>query len=77
MAERVPTSFRLSEECRRLIRELAEQLGVKDAAVIELAIRRMAQAESQLPPAKAATPPAAGRKAPGKPRPRKPQDRPA
>jgi hypothetical protein len=45
MDTRPPTSFRLSAECRKLIRRLAEALGVRDAAVVEIAVRRMARQE--------------------------------
>jgi hypothetical protein len=31
-----PTSFRLSEECREILRRWAERLGVSDANVIEM-----------------------------------------
>lgn len=49
MVEKAPTSFRLSPECRQMIRDLAMHLGVKDAAVIELAVRRMAVQELGTP----------------------------
>jgi hypothetical protein len=57
MTERPPTSFRLSPECRDLIEQLQLALGLKGAGVIELAVRRLAQAElplavPQKPPAK-------------------------
>jgi hypothetical protein len=45
MAERPPTSFRLSEECRALLRSIAQRMGIKDAAVVELAVRRLAKEE--------------------------------
>jgi hypothetical protein len=46
MTKKHPTSFRLSEECLRLIKLLAGQLGVAETAVVELAVRRMAKSES-------------------------------
>jgi hypothetical protein len=40
-----PTSFRLSPEALALIKQLAEALGLSQAAVLELAIRRLARSE--------------------------------
>lgn len=40
-----PTSFRLSDECLRLIARLSENLGINQTAVIEQAVRRLARAE--------------------------------
>ena len=40
-----PTSFRLSPEALALIREMAERLGVSQASVIELAVRKLAREE--------------------------------
>ena len=39
------TSFRLSEEAIRLIKLLAEEKGVSQAAIIEMALREMAKRE--------------------------------
>lgn len=39
------TSFRLSEEALETIRGLSEELGVSQAAVVELAVRRLAKVE--------------------------------
>lgn len=39
------TSIRLSPEAKRLIKELAKKLGISQAAVIEMAIRKYAQHE--------------------------------
>lgn len=39
------TSFRLDAETKRLIRALAEQLGVRDVDVLRLAIRALAKKE--------------------------------
>jgi predicted DNA-binding protein len=38
-------AFRMNDETRRQLAELAEHLGVNETAVVTLAIRRMAQAE--------------------------------
>ncbi len=40
-----PTSIRLSDDAKRLIALLAQQLGVSQTAVIELAIRALAKRE--------------------------------
>jgi hypothetical protein len=40
-----PTSFRLSDECLRLIARLSETLGINQTAVIEQAVRKLARAE--------------------------------
>jgi hypothetical protein len=40
-----PTSFRLSEECLRLLARLSETLGINQTAVIEQAVRKLARAE--------------------------------
>lgn len=37
-----PTSFRLSEEAHRLLSLLSEKLGLSQASVIEMALRRLA-----------------------------------
>ena len=37
--ERKTTSFRLSDECREDIRQIAETLGIRDAGAVELAVR--------------------------------------
>jgi predicted DNA-binding protein len=41
-----PTSIRLSDEAKRLQKRLSEKLGVSQAAVLELAIRALAQREN-------------------------------
>lgn len=38
----LPTSFRLSDEAKRLIAELSRRLSLKASAVIELAVRDLA-----------------------------------
>jgi predicted transcriptional regulator len=42
---KTPKAFRLSDDGEELLTELARRLGVKQTAVIELALRRMASAE--------------------------------
>lgn len=39
------TSIRLTPEAKRLIKELAKKLGVTQAAIMEIAIRRLAEIE--------------------------------
>ena len=45
---RVRRNFRLSEEADGALRELAQRLGVTDTAVVEMAVRFLA--EEKLPP---------------------------
>ena len=40
-----PTSIRLSEEGKQLRKLLAQKLGLSESAVVELAIRKLAEAE--------------------------------
>jgi hypothetical protein len=40
-----PSSYRLSEECRDLLIRLSEALGISQASVIEMAVRKLARAE--------------------------------
>jgi predicted transcriptional regulator len=40
-----PTAFRLSNKGRGLLAALAEKLGVNQTAVVEMAIRQMAEKE--------------------------------
>jgi predicted transcriptional regulator len=40
-----PTSIRISEEAKRLLAALADKLGISQMAVIEIAVRKMAEAE--------------------------------
>jgi predicted DNA-binding protein len=44
-ANKNPTSIRLSTEGKRLRKVLAEHLGLSESAVIELALRRLAEME--------------------------------
>ena len=41
----VPTSFRLSPEAGRMLKELESHLGQKRTAVVELAVRKLYRAE--------------------------------
>lgn len=43
MANKIAVSFRLSAEAIRLIRDLAKQMGLSHASVVELAIRDLAK----------------------------------
>lgn len=45
MRKKNPTSIRLTPEAERLLKELATKLGVTQAAIIEIAIRRLAETE--------------------------------
>ncbi len=42
---KTPKAFRLTEDGETLLAALAKRLGVKQTAVVEMAIRRMAEAE--------------------------------
>ena len=42
---KIHISFRLSEEAIRLLKLLAEEKGVSQAAIIEIALREMAKRE--------------------------------
>ena len=50
MATKPPTSFRLSDECRAILREIGALHGLKGAAVIEYIARRVARGELPAPP---------------------------
>ena len=43
MPQRKPTSYRLSEECRQELRQIANKLGIRDAGAIEVAVRFFVQ----------------------------------
>lgn len=45
MSNKQQTSIRLSPEAKRLLAELAQKLGVTQAAIVEIAIRRLAEIE--------------------------------
>jgi predicted DNA-binding protein len=45
MPTKQSTSFRLSDEALCLIRELSESLGLSQAAVVEMAVRKLAREE--------------------------------
>lgn len=42
---KVKASFNLSDECRGLLKAMAQNLGVTQTAIIELAVREKAQRE--------------------------------
>lgn len=42
------TSFRLTEEAKRIISELSSALGVTQTAIVELSIRKMAKSEKKV-----------------------------
>lgn len=46
MKTRQAYSFRLTPEAKRLLAELAQRLGIRESAVLELAIREKAQREN-------------------------------
>jgi predicted DNA-binding protein len=46
MNNKQPTSLRLTPEAKRLLSELAKKLGVTQAAIVEIAIRRLAEVEN-------------------------------
>lgn len=46
MSDRKPTSIRLSSEADRLLDVLAKKLGLKRSAVMEMAIRKLAEQEN-------------------------------
>jgi hypothetical protein len=60
------SSYRLSPECRDLMNRLADHLGISQASVIEMAVRKLARAE--LPPDQQPTepPPGGSKRAPRK-----------
>ena len=41
-----PTSFKLSKEALRLLKQLSARMGLSQAALIELAVRKLAQGEA-------------------------------
>lgn len=45
MTDRKATSIRLSAEADRLIKALADRLGLKQSSVIEMAVRKLAEQE--------------------------------
>jgi predicted transcriptional regulator len=46
MKNKQATSIRLSPEAKSLVEQLAKKLGISQAAVFEIAIRRLAQTEN-------------------------------
>lgn len=49
MGKRTPTSFRLTDGARELLEELSDDLGVSQAAVIEMSIRSFAATRGKVP----------------------------
>ena len=47
MDKKEQTSMRLTVEAKRLIKELADKMGISQAAVFEIAIRKMAKEEAR------------------------------
>jgi hypothetical protein len=45
MTNKLPSSYRLSPECRRLMGCLSDALGINHTAVIEQAVRKLARRE--------------------------------
>jgi predicted DNA-binding protein len=45
MNKKIQTSLRMSQEAKRLLKQLSEKLGVSQSAIIELAIRKLAKQE--------------------------------
>jgi Ribbon-helix-helix protein, copG family len=45
MGKKYPTSIRLTPEAARLLKEMATKLGITRAAVMEIALRRLAEIE--------------------------------
>lgn len=45
MDNKQATSIRLTPEAKRLVKELAKRLGVSQTAIMEIAIRRLAESE--------------------------------
>jgi predicted DNA-binding protein len=45
MRKNNPTSIRLTPEAARLLKQLAKKLGITQAGVVEIAIRRLAEIE--------------------------------
>ncbi len=46
MSNKQATSIRLSPEAKNLVEQLAKNLGISHTAVMEIAIRKLAQAEN-------------------------------
>ena len=67
VAKRTPTSFRLTDSARNLLEGLSEDLGVSQAAIVELAIRAYAATQG-------IDVPAASKRGRGRPRKAEPDD---
>ena len=44
---KIKASFNLTDECRGLLKSMAQSLGVTQTAIIELAVREKAQREAK------------------------------
>lgn len=53
MANKIPLGLRLSPEAVTIIQELAKNLGVSQAAIVEMAVRMYYQSQSSTPKDKA------------------------
>lgn len=47
---KVKASFNLTDECRGLLKQMAQKFGVTQTAIIELAVREKAQREAKNDP---------------------------
>lgn len=45
MARKTSTSFYLSDEARELLRQLSAKLGISQAAIVEMLVRKFAEQE--------------------------------
>jgi hypothetical protein len=65
---KLPSSYRLSEGCQQLLKQMSDHLGISQAGVIEQAVRKLARAEGVEAESgeKPATPKKPGRKPKGK-----------
>lgn len=55
MTDKLPTSFRLTDDARELIRLLVQKKGVSQTDIVELAIRKLAEFEKVKLPKKQAS----------------------
>ena len=56
MKRKTPKAFRLTDDGEALLVALSKRLGVKQTAVVEMAIRRMAETEGVRPDANGRAP---------------------
>lgn len=52
MARKKSTSFYLSDEALELLKQLAEKLGLSQASVVEMAVRKLAEEQKVSTPSK-------------------------